>query len=119
MNKQYLFETMDTRQEAPVQDLVEAHNLKSADRQKANGAIAGAVKGYFKSPDAAMLGIETVLQKYGIRRIMLTSSDFLSDTGTKRFPVSRDGKDLDNTLLIVSWSKAGDRGNYDVTAYLS
>ena len=45
MNCKHLFEALDTRQSAPVQEcLTEAQNLKAADRQKATKSIADASK---------------------------------------------------------------------------
>lgn len=122
MNKQVLFERLGSRRHAPIQEPLTEAKLKVSDRQRANASISVVIRNkLFDKPGHGLNKIESdALGKHGLSIEGSRSADiFLGDSGSRRFIVSKDGKELDNTMLVYSWGKSGDRGRYDATCYLS
>jgi len=119
MNKKHIFEAM----QGSRQVIQEGTRLNSALRQTVNRDIDAAFKNkLWDKPGRAMSTMEEILNRNGLQGPgMYSGSDFMGDSGSRRFVVQTrpNGEELVNTMLLVSWGKSGDNDRYDVTAYLS
>jgi hypothetical protein len=95
--------------------------LNNPARQKVNTDIRAVTQNkYFDKPWHALNKIEDALKKHGLSLEGSRSADqFLGHNGSRMLDVTQGDEELANTALRFSWGKAGDRGRYDVTAYLS
>jgi len=96
--------------------------LNTAARQSANASISVVLRNkLWDKPYHALNKIEMdALAKHGLTIEGSRTADlFLGDDGSRRLTVSKDGEELANTLLVLSWGRTGDRGRFDVTCYLS
>ena len=119
MNQKHIFEAMQGSRKV----IQEGARLSPALRQTVNRDFDAAFKNkLWDKPGRAMATVEEILNRNGLQGPgMYSGSDFMGDSGSRRFIVQTrpDGEEIFNAMLIVSWGKAGDNDRFDVNIYMS